>query len=122
MDIIEKTMNLIQNLYLFTNSDESKFNSRDLHIKPFFETAIQLLSDFDYKEDRIRYISGNFGCRTSDKEELVKFLVEKENTTSSDSYKILGFRSIWVMLNDNLEKIDALYMDSVNRKLSAFFL
>lgn len=102
--------------------EESTLNK--ILLKSYFEVAIKLLTDFDLgDESKFKYHASNFlASSVHNKDQLLGYLIrEKEYPTQNDSRYLLGFRSISVLLEDNLDKIDVNYILNINSKLQPFF-
>ncbi|PKQ62909.1 hypothetical protein BZG01_16630 [Labilibaculum manganireducens] len=91
--------------------------------KVFYEVSIDLLKKFKVKDThRLEYISKNFGVRTNNQGELVKELKRKLNDSNDTDFPYkLGFRSIYVLISDNMKKVKEEDLFLILRKLKPFF-
>lgn len=109
----------ISRLYLLPN-----FDSHEEILKTsYYEVIIKLLNDFDI-HDKFNYHKSNFRINAplSNKSELIGYLhKESEKINEDKNPYILGLRSIYVILDDNLDKINAAYISNINYKLQPFF-
>jgi hypothetical protein len=92
-------------------------------INVFYDLSIELLLRYNtLSEDRMRYLARNYSVDTSDRITLIEEL-EKERRSPSrhDSRYLLGFRSIYVILSDNIDGIDKQELIQILAKLKPFF-
>lgn len=89
----------------------------------FYNLAIKLTKELSLTDKRFDYYKRNFGAyNTNNKNELVVHLqFQKANITKNDSRYQMGFRSIYTILDDNFDKIDADYILSINKQLQPFY-
>ena len=89
----------------------------------FYDLSIELILDYEFESnDRMRYISKNYGMDTSDKLSLInKLEKDRNNLQRNDCRYELGFRSLYVMMADNIGKFNAGQIQEVLRKLRPFF-
>jgi hypothetical protein len=114
----------ISRLYLIPNFDiEEPTLNKDL-LNSYFEVVIKLLNDFDLgdKSNFNYHVSNFLASSVHNKDQLLGYLTrEKEHPTQNNGRYLLGFRSISVILEDNLDKIDVHYISNINSKLQPFF-
>jgi hypothetical protein len=92
-------------------------------IETFYMVAVKLTKELSLDENGFRYYKMNFTNEKIDnKPELIEFLLrEMEYPSFNNSRYLLGFRSIWFILRNNLETIDGKYIADINYRLSPFF-
>lgn len=103
------------------NIEEATMNNE--LVIAFYELAIKLTKELSLTNERFEYYKKNFGTRSANnKIELVNFLQsQKANIIRNDSRYKMGFRSIYTILNDNLDKLDVDYILSINKQLQPFY-
>ena len=114
----------ISRLYQFPKFEvEEPTLNKDL-LKSYFDVSIKIINDFGLgDESKFKYHAKNFRASSvHNKDQLLGYLRrEKEYPTQNDSRYLLGFRSISVILEDNIDKIDVHYITNINSKLQPFF-
>lgn len=95
-----------------------------LLVRSFYDVIIKLTNDFDYTISQFEYFKNNLlakGVKT--KTELVGYLItEREQINQNDSRFYLGFRSIYSVLNNNIENVSYEYLAEINQMLAPFFV
>ena len=112
-------MHLLPN-YIDITSDPAKFK------KLFFDAAIKFVTELKFTEEQARYIASNFdsGLKYIKPEELIEKLreIQQNGDTDSTYYIMLGFRSLWFLLNNNKDNVSLIFVDEVTEILHPFFL
>ena len=106
--------------YINITSDPAKFK------KLFFDAAIKFVTELKFTEEQARYIASNFdsGLKYIKPEELIEKLreIQQNGDTDSTYYIMLGFRSLWFLLNNNKDNVSLIFVDEVTEILHPFFL
>ena len=88
-----------------------------------YEVSIDLLLKF-HKSDKnnIEYIASNYSIKTNDVHSLIDFL-EKElrSPSRNDGRYRMGFRSVYILISNNLEEIEVNELKDILNKLTPFF-
>jgi hypothetical protein len=114
----------ISRLYLMPNFDIEEPTLNKVLLNSYFDVVITLLDKIDLgDESKFKYHASNFlAPSVHNKDQLLGYLKrEKEYPTQNTARYLLGFRSISVLLEDNLDKIDVNYILNINSKLQPFF-
>ena len=92
-------------------------------VRIFYDVAIKLTEELPIK-CHFRYYADNFSAYdVRNVGQLIEFFkFNKENVNRDDSRYRMGFRSIWVILDDNLANIDEFYICEINKLLQPFFM
>ncbi|TCI93596.1 hypothetical protein [Tenacibaculum sp. M341] len=90
---------------------------------PFYNVVMKLIIDFDFTDGEFEYFKSNLGLKEArNKSELIEGVItKKDNITRNDSRYRLGFRSVYYILNNNLEDISYEYVWELNKILKPFF-
>ncbi len=90
---------------------------------PFYDVVLKLIIDFDFTDTQFKVFKSNLGLKEArNKSELIEGVISKrDNITRSDSRYRLGFRSVYYVLNNNLEDISYEYVWELNKILKPFF-
>jgi hypothetical protein len=102
--------------------EESTMNKK--LVDAYFNVLIKLLREFDFGNQRsIKYHAGNLNVSNAENKDQIlgSVLREKKYPTRNDSRYRMGFRSIYTLLYDNIDKIDAFYIMEINSMLKPFF-
>ncbi len=115
----------ILQLAQFPNNYATKFlYKEECCYTAFYSVAIRLLKEFHFTEDRLKYIASNLAFpqreTIQNKTQLITLLEKEMNSPVQENYTALGFRGIWVMLNDNIKKINQEYIAEIKMSLSPF--
>jgi hypothetical protein len=117
-------LSLISKLYEFPHFeiDNPKMNIE--LVKSFYDVAIKLTIDLDVTPSQFEYYKLNFGAKNiSGEPELTEYLInQRNNISTNDSRYLLGFRSIYFILRENIEKIDCEYFLQIIKMLKPFFV
>lgn len=123
-----KTLLLKPVYQLSIMSDNKHFNIEEATmnnelVMAFYELAINLTKELSLTDERFEYYKKNFGTHSANDEiELVNFLQsQKANIIKNDLRYEMGFRSIYTILNDNINKLDVNYILSINKQLQPFY-
>jgi hypothetical protein len=102
------------------NVEEPTMNPRLL--STFYDIAIDVTKTLTIREENFSYYKGNYSAHNvENKTQLLSFLaLQKENPQRHDSRYMMGFRSVYFILWQNIDKIDATYMEHLNAKLAPF--
>ena len=102
--------------------EESTMNEK--LVDAYFNVLIKLLRKFDFGNQRsIKYHAGNLNVSNAENKDQIlgSVLREKKYPTRNDSRYRMGFRSIYILLYDNIDKIDVFYILEINSMLKPFF-
>lgn len=123
----EKKETLIQAISQLYLHNHFELNENDYANKvSFYTVALQVLNDFDFDKSKqqhmISYIAGNFGDSSiNNKFDLIIHLNKQLCGTDPVSYRSLGFRSIWWLLDNNKDNLTLDYVSEIVRLLLPFF-
>lgn len=123
---ISKSMLLmpISRFYLIPEFEIENSTMDQSLLNAYFEVVFKLIHDFGIKVENFEYHARNFGFPTVDNQDnlLIELNKEQKDPSRNDSRYRLGFRSIWVILNDNIDVINPNYIGEINKILTPFFL
>lgn len=93
-------------------------------VHSFYNVAIKLTKDLDLTDSQFNYYKKNFLAKNvRDKSDLIEYLInEKLRINKNDSRYYLGFRSIYFILNQNINIINYKYLSEINKMLTPFFI
>ncbi|PCI18908.1 hypothetical protein COB64_04550 [Candidatus Wolfebacteria bacterium] len=113
----------IEQLYLYQEYAIDNPTMNKILTDPFYEVSIELIKRLEIKDEYLDYYKNNFGAReATNKFELIGYLLrEQESPRRNDVRYLMGFRSIYCILIDNLATIDVNYIDHINEKLEPFY-
>lgn len=117
---------MISNYYNFSSLPHFEIldsTMNQLLVRRFYNVAIKLTKDFEFTDSQFEYFKNNFLAKnTKNKLDLIEYLItEREQNNRNDSRYYLGFRSVYCVLNNNLETISYEYLVEINRILEPFF-
>ena len=100
---------------------ESTMNK--LLVERFYNVAIKLTKDFEFSDSQFEYFKNTFLAKNvKNKLDLIEYLTtEREQKNRNDSRYYLGFRSVYFVLNNNLENVNYEYLAEINKILEPFF-
>lgn len=94
--------------------------------RKFFSCVIDMIDELDIDdENRLNYIAENIlgPIKFSNKRDVTDFLEQELTKENLDMrFLSLGFRSIYFLLDDNINQITVEYIRSINKKLYPFFV
>lgn len=92
-------------------------------INIMYDLSIELLLRYDVREHcRMEYIASNYSVRTIDRMALINALEdERDNPKRHDSRYLMGFRSVFVLISDNLRQIGREELKQILIRLRPFF-
>jgi hypothetical protein len=93
-------------------------------VNSYLDVAIKLVSEFDLGDKNLfKYHARNFMApNVQNKDQLLGYLLrEREYPIHNEARYRLGFRSIYVLLYDNIDKIDTFFISNINSILEPFF-
>ena len=92
-------------------------------INILYDVTNELLLKYSVdSEHRMQYIASNFNVNTNDRIELISALEEERNNPNRDDSRYrMGFRSVYVLISDNIDKIKKSELKEILEKLKPFF-
>ena len=96
-------------------------------VRVFYELAIKLTDELPIKAENFAYYRDNYipyALRDdiTDKAQLIDYLDwEMKKPAPDDSRYRLGFRSIYFILDQNIDQIDVMYISTIHKKLALFY-
>ena len=91
-------------------------------INIMYDLSIELLLRYTVPNHRMRYITKNYSINTSNKLTLINGLEEERNNPDRhDSRFRMGFRNVFILISDNLEKIEKAELKEILNQLKPFF-
>ena len=92
-------------------------------IDVLYTISIELLLKYQVEPDhRMQYIAGNYSINTSDRIILISALNEERNNPNRhDSRYQMAFRSIYVLISDNIANVEKEELRQILTKLKPFF-
>jgi len=112
----------IDQLYMFADYLGSTATMNQKLINVFYKLNIQLLLNWDFSENEISWMAGNFSLHTNCKYELIKKLeAERQNPKRHDSRYLLGFRTTANILDIHKDNMDKSYIQEILNELNPFF-
>lgn len=92
-------------------------------INIMYDLSIELLLKYTVvPKHRMEYIAKNYSVYTSDRLTLINELKKmRNNPERHDSRFRMGFRSVFVLISDNIENIDKFELKEILYKLRPFF-
>jgi hypothetical protein len=88
-----------------------------------YDSMLKLLVDYGDKlsPHNLSYVASNLHCQSNNMKELIGELEKKKNDLENNSYHSLGFRSIYLILNENITYIKPNYIYNIYSMLRPFF-
>lgn len=92
-------------------------------INILYDISIELLLKYEVQHDhRMQYIARNYSVNTSDRITLINALKEERNNPNRhDSRYRMGFRSVYVLISDNIDCIQKEELRQILARLNPFF-
>tara|TARA_Y100000589_G_scaffold330539_1_gene380493 strand:+ start:252 stop:788 length:537 start_codon:yes stop_codon:yes gene_type:complete len=117
-------LSLISKLYETSHFEVDNPTMNIELVKSFYNVAIKLTIDLDVTPSQFEYYKLNFGAKNiSGKSELTEYLINQRNNISTNGSRyLLGFRSVYFILRENIEKIDCEYFLQIIKMLKPFFV
>jgi len=121
--VIDKMLLLrpISRLYELPEFDDDETSKQ--FTDSFYDVVIKLTRELTINENEFRYFKINLTTENiENKDQLIGWLIrERKCPSRNDSRYLLGFRSIWYILKNNLDKVDGKYISDINSRLRPFF-
>ena len=96
-------------------------------VRNFYELAIRLTDELPIKPENFAYYRDNyvpysFRDVITNKAQLIDYLDwEMKKPSRNDSRYQMGFRSVYFILNQNIDRIAAAYIIMIHKKLAPFY-
>ena len=113
----------LASFYCHPNFEVNQIITNEILLESFYKVAIKLTNDFEMSKSQFDYYKKNFGAHYVDNRiELTCYLTNQSlYEQRSDARYYLGFRSVYFILYNNLEKINYNYCLEINKLLKPFF-
>lgn len=113
----------IRRLYEISDFELKNPTMNKQMINILYDLSIELLLRYDLTPNhRIRYVASNYSKNTDNTIDLISALSEERNNPQRhDSRYRMGFRSIFVLISDNINKIHKNELQDILNKLKPFF-
>ena len=96
-------------------------------VRNFYELAIRLTDELPIKPENFAYYRDNyvpysFRDVITNKSKLIDYLDWEMKKPAPDNGRYqMGFRSIYFILNQNIDRIDVAYISTIHKKLALFY-
>ena len=93
-------------------------------VNAFYNVAIKLTKEMKFTDSQFSYFKKNFlAFGVKSKMDMIEYLTkEREQINRNDGRYLLGFRSVFAALKNNIDKIGLNYLAEINCMLTPFFI